>query len=90
MLFVAVLRLDREVHEFTVFAEEAAIIIRRSRLVGDDRNDRGKFSGAYLPDVEIGHRCIAVAFTARRISSGKSEEAGVRSSKMPLVSRKRL
>ena len=62
MGFLAVLRLDRDVHQFVVVAEKRSIIIRRPRLVGDDRNNRGKFSGANLPDMEIGHDRIAVAF----------------------------
>src|SRR5437667_8335253 len=62
MIFAAVLRLDGDVHEFVVLAKQRAIIIGRSRFVGDDRNNGGEFSNADLPNMEIGHDRVAIAF----------------------------
>ncbi len=62
MIFAAVLRLDRQVHQLVVVAKPYAVIVGSFRFMCDDRNDRGKFTGANLSDVEIAYDRVAIAF----------------------------
>ena len=55
VIFAAVLRFNSNVNKFLVPAESLAILIRSPWLMRDGGNDRGKFSDADLPDVQIGH-----------------------------------
>jgi hypothetical protein len=55
VFFAAMLRLDGDVNEFVVFAEQVAIGIRALWLMRHDRDHRSKFSDADLPNVQIGH-----------------------------------
>jgi hypothetical protein len=55
VFFAAMLRLDGDVNEFVVFAEQLAIRIRALWLMRHDRDHRRKFSNAHLPNVQVGH-----------------------------------
>jgi hypothetical protein len=55
VFFAAMLRLDRDVNEFVVFAEQLAIGVRALWLVRHDRDHRSKFSDTHLPNVQVGH-----------------------------------
>jgi hypothetical protein len=56
--------------------------------VGDNADDRGEFFDAHLPDMQVGNFGIAVIFDAFRITTGKSELAGIRSRRIELLSRR--
>lgn len=55
VFFAAMLRLDRDVDEFVVLAEQIAIGIRAFWLVRYDRDHRRKFSDTDLPNMQVGH-----------------------------------
>ena len=55
MFFAAMLRLDGDVNEFVVLAEQLAIGIRALWLVRYDRDHSRKFSDAHLPNMQVGH-----------------------------------
>ena len=55
MILAAVLRLDRNVNQFVVAAEQRSIGIAVLWLVRDDRNYCRIFPDADLPHVQIGH-----------------------------------
>ena len=55
VFFAAMLRLDSDMNEFVVFAEQLAIGIRALWLVRHDRDHRRKFSDAHLPNMQVGH-----------------------------------
>ena len=61
-MVVAALSLDRDVDQLIMLAKEIAITLARLGLVRHDRNNRGKFAGAHLPDMQIGHDRITIAF----------------------------
>ena len=61
LMVVALLSLDREVDQLVMLAQKSAIGLTQLRFMSYDRNDRGEFSAADLPDMEIGHDRIAVA-----------------------------
>ena len=61
-MVVALLSLDRDMNELSVFAKKSAIALARPRLVSDDGNDRGEFAAANLPDMQIRHDRVAIAF----------------------------
>ena len=61
MIFPTVLRLDGEVNQFFVLAQQFAICVGSFRLVRDDRDDGCKFPRAHLPDMEIGHDRVTVS-----------------------------
>ena len=62
LVFVALLRLDRDVDELSVFAKKSAIGFAGPWLMSHDGNDRGEFAAADLPDMEIGYDRITIAF----------------------------
>ena len=49
------LRLDGDMNEFVVFAEQLAIGIRALWLVRHDRDHRRKFPDTHLPNMQVGH-----------------------------------
>jgi len=55
------LRLDSDVNQLMMLAEQLTIKIRTPQLVRADGNHGRKFSSADLPDVEIGYDRIAIA-----------------------------
>ena len=59
---VAPLSFDRDVDQLFMLAKQSAIGLTRLRLVSHDGNDRGELAAAYLPDMQISHDRIAVAF----------------------------
>ena len=61
-MIMALLGLDRDMDQLFMLTQKAAIGVARFRLVRDDGNDRGEFAAADLPDVEIGHDRIVIAF----------------------------
>lgn len=62
LVVVALLRLDRDVDELSMFAKKSTIGLARPRLVSDDGNDRGEFAAADLPDMQICDDRVAIAF----------------------------
>src|SRR5207249_9721719 len=55
MIFAAKMRLDRHVHQLAMPAKQRSIGIAALWLVRDDRNHRGEFSDADLPNMQISH-----------------------------------
>jgi len=61
MIFAAVLRFNGDVNQFVVFSQQRPIRIAALRFVRHHGNHRRIFSGADLPDMQIGHHRIAIA-----------------------------
>ena len=61
VVFGAMVRLDRDVNELVVSADQRPIRIAALWLMSDDRHHCGKFSDADLPDVQVSHHRIAIA-----------------------------
>src|SRR5216117_1155765 len=61
MIFAAKMRLDGNVNQFVITAEQCSIGITALRFVRHDRNHGRIFSDADLPDVQIAYQRISVA-----------------------------
>ena len=55
------LRLDGDMDELFMFAQQLTVLIGSFRFVRDDGNNSGKLPGTDLPDMKIGYDGIAVA-----------------------------
>ena len=62
VIFGAMVCLDCYVDQFVISAEQGSIRIAALRLMRHDRDHRSKFPDADLPDMQIGHDRIAIAF----------------------------
>ena len=61
-MFVAGVDFDGDVDEFFVDSEGGAVFVSRAGMMRDHADDGGEFSGADLPDVQVGYFGVAVRF----------------------------
>src|ERR1700748_123056 len=59
---MAPLSLDGDMDQLFMFAKKSAIALGWLRLMSHYGDDRGELAAAYLPDMQIGHDRIAIAF----------------------------
>src|SRR5476649_2221391 len=62
LVVVAALSFDRDVDQLIMLAKKSAIGPARPRLMSHDGNNRGEFAAANLPDMQIGHNRVVIAF----------------------------